>query len=122
MFIKGFQKISNVFEDIVTAPKKCIFFYIVTGAYLNLIIFCNYDSKHVVLDQNHAHSCLFSIISKNILKKSIESMIFIDFLKTSKFLETILKPLKILRQTFGTKVFGKFLKTQPVKQRISKFF
>ena len=37
-------------------------------------------------------------------------MIFIDFEKPSKFLETIFKPLEILSQTIGMKVFKGFLK------------
>ena len=37
-------------------------------------------------------------------------------------METISKPSKIFSQLFGTKVWQRFFKTQPWKQRFSKFF
>ena len=38
------------------------------------------------------------------------------------FLETISKPSMFFCQTFGTKVLGRFFKTQPLKQRFLKIF
>ena len=76
-----FPKIPKVSKCIISAPYKCFFFNLVSEVYLNLVFFCNCHPKHVVLDWNHAHSCLSSIISENILKNLIESMIIIEFSK-----------------------------------------
>ena len=106
-----------MFLKVVRPYQKSVFLNFATEEYLNLIFFCN---CHAVLDQNHIHSCLFSIIFKNIRKNLIESMIFIDFLKTLKFFGNNLKTFKGFEQNLCNKGFPKVFKTEPLIQRFFK--
>ena len=79
MFFDGFQKNLKVFESIVYAPRKYIFQFCDRIIYKPNFLLQVSPQNLYFFYQNHAHSCLFSVISENILKNLIESMTIIDF-------------------------------------------
>ena len=78
MFFEGFQKTLKVFEGIVSAPIKCIFQFCDRSISKTNLVLQLSPPNMKFFYQNHAHSCLFSIISKIIINNLIQSMLFID--------------------------------------------